>query len=503
MDAARACSTSPTIASKRWVYRAVRLHGAHEHGRSGPAAATPPCSASAARPTALALKTDCNGRYVYLDPREGGTASRSPRRRATSPAPARGRWRSPTASTSATRRGPRSSSSSARRVAASPRRAARSARRSPAATSRSTTRARPAPSIRRRSIGMVGLLDDVAHVTRSAFQRRRRRDHPARRADRRARRERVPARGSTASSAGAPPACDLAAERALIDALLEAIGAGARALGARLQRRRARRRARRVLHRGPRARSAARRSTSRRGRRSRSRALLFGEAQGARSSSHGDAGRRARDRREARRARARDRHGRRRRATALVRSRRGRTTHRGRRSLGLARAYHDAIPARDAARARPSGRGRLATRSTGLMCGIFGVQRHARRGASSPISASTRCSTAGRSRPASSPSTRRRRRTRCARMGLVGEEFGPEAVRGLPGSIGRRPHALHHRRVVDARERAAGRSRASRAATSRSRTTATSINAAELRARARGRGLDLHARRSTPRCSST
>jgi phosphoribosylformylglycinamidine synthase subunit PurL len=62
--------SSPTIASKAWVYRqydtTVRTN-----------TVVPPGSDAAVirlRGTqrALALKTDCNGRYVYLDPREGG-----------------------------------------------------------------------------------------------------------------------------------------------------------------------------------------------------------------------------------------------------------------------------------------------------------------------------------------------------------------------------------------------------------------------------------------------
>jgi len=60
---------------------------------------------------ALAVKTDCNGRYVYLDPREAD-GSRWLRQHAMSPAPAHGRWRSRIASTSATRLALKSSISS-------------------------------------------------------------------------------------------------------------------------------------------------------------------------------------------------------------------------------------------------------------------------------------------------------------------------------------------------------------------------------------------------------
>ena len=159
---------SPTIASKRVGVPAVRSHRAHEHRRSAPAATRRSC-AFAAPNARIALKTDCNGRYVVSRSarrrahrrRRGGAQRRVHRRR--------GRWRSRTTSTSAIRSGPRSTSSCAKRSPEWARRATRSARRSPAATSRCTTRIRRAPCIRRRSIGMVGLVESLAHVTRSHF----------------------------------------------------------------------------------------------------------------------------------------------------------------------------------------------------------------------------------------------------------------------------------------------------------------------------------------------
>ncbi len=66
---------SPNVASKRWIYRAVRLHGAHEH-RRGPGRRTRPWSASRARKKALAMSLDGNGRYCWLDPFEGARAGR-------------------------------------------------------------------------------------------------------------------------------------------------------------------------------------------------------------------------------------------------------------------------------------------------------------------------------------------------------------------------------------------------------------------------------------------
>jgi phosphoribosylformylglycinamidine synthase subunit PurL len=62
--------SSPTIASKRWVYRQydtmVRTNTVI--GPGGDAAVV----RLRGTDKALALKTDCNGRYVYLDPRVGG-----------------------------------------------------------------------------------------------------------------------------------------------------------------------------------------------------------------------------------------------------------------------------------------------------------------------------------------------------------------------------------------------------------------------------------------------
>ena len=88
------CSSSPTIASKRGSSGSTTRPCART--RSSARAATRRWCACAA-PKALALKTDCNGRYAYLDPRVGGADRRRARRRATSPAPARGRRRSRTA----------------------------------------------------------------------------------------------------------------------------------------------------------------------------------------------------------------------------------------------------------------------------------------------------------------------------------------------------------------------------------------------------------------------
>ncbi len=64
---------SPTIASKRWIYRQ------YDHMVRTNTVVGPGGDAAVVRlrgtDRALALKTDCNGRYVYLDPRTGGQAA--------------------------------------------------------------------------------------------------------------------------------------------------------------------------------------------------------------------------------------------------------------------------------------------------------------------------------------------------------------------------------------------------------------------------------------------
>ncbi|MFV1981008.1 MAG: AIR synthase related protein, partial [Rhodothermia bacterium] len=65
---------SPNIASKRWVYEqydtTVRTNTAIGPGPSDPAVIR-----IKGTPRALALKTDCNGRWVYLNPRKGAQAA--------------------------------------------------------------------------------------------------------------------------------------------------------------------------------------------------------------------------------------------------------------------------------------------------------------------------------------------------------------------------------------------------------------------------------------------
>jgi phosphoribosylformylglycinamidine synthase len=63
--------SSPTIASKRWITRQYDSQ-VRTNTVAGPGAADAAIVRLRGTTKALALKTDCNGRYVYLDPRMGG-----------------------------------------------------------------------------------------------------------------------------------------------------------------------------------------------------------------------------------------------------------------------------------------------------------------------------------------------------------------------------------------------------------------------------------------------
>ncbi len=63
--------SSPTIASKRWITRQYDSQ-VRTSTVAGPGAADAAVVRLRGTTKALALKTDCNGRYVYLDPRTGG-----------------------------------------------------------------------------------------------------------------------------------------------------------------------------------------------------------------------------------------------------------------------------------------------------------------------------------------------------------------------------------------------------------------------------------------------
>ena len=160
--------SSPNIASKTWVYRqydtTVRTNTVV--GPGGDAAVV------RVRGTdrALALKTDCNGRYVYLDPRVGariavcrGGAKRGVRRR-----PAEGDHEQ--SRTSAIRAAPRSTSSCAKPSGHGARRA--TALGTPVTGGNvSLYNENPGGAVFPTPvIGMVGLVESLAHVTRAPFR---------------------------------------------------------------------------------------------------------------------------------------------------------------------------------------------------------------------------------------------------------------------------------------------------------------------------------------------
>jgi phosphoribosylformylglycinamidine synthase len=214
--------SSPTIAAKTWVHRqydtTVRTNTVIPPG--GDAAVV------RVRGTdrALALKTDCNGRYVYLDPRVGARIAVCEAARNVACTGGR-----PKAITNNLNFGnPRRPE-----VYFQLREAVRGMAEACTALNTPVTGGNvslynenprgavyPTPVI-----GMVGLIDSLAHVTRSPF---------------RGEGDSVVLLGEPTDElggseylarihgtvAGAPPACDLDRERVLIDALLESISSG-------------------------------------------------------------------------------------------------------------------------------------------------------------------------------------------------------------------------------------------------------------------------------------
>ena len=214
--------TSPTIASKRWVYRQYD-HTVRTNTVIGPGG---DAAVVRVRGTdkALALKVDCNGRYCHLDPREGAKAAVAEAARNVACVGGR-----PMAITNNLNFGnPRrpevyfqlkeaiAGMAEACTVLGTP------------VTGGNVSLYNENPSgavYPTPVIGMVGLLDSVAHATGAAFTH----DGDA-----------IVLLGEPTAElggseylarihgvvAGAPPRVDLAGERALVDALLEAIGAG-------------------------------------------------------------------------------------------------------------------------------------------------------------------------------------------------------------------------------------------------------------------------------------
>jgi phosphoribosylformylglycinamidine synthase len=213
---------SPTIASKRWVYRqydtTVRTNTVIPPG--GDAAVI------RVRDTdrAIAIKTDCNGRHVYLDPRNGARAAVAEAARNVACTGAR-----PMAITNNLNFGnPRRPEVyfQLREAVAGITEACLALGTPVTGGNVSLYNENPTGAVYPTPvIGMVGLIDSLSHITRSHFRQRG---------------DAIVLLGDNTAElggseylahihgivAGMPPRCDVGRERALIDALLEAIVAG-------------------------------------------------------------------------------------------------------------------------------------------------------------------------------------------------------------------------------------------------------------------------------------
>ena len=215
--------SAPTIASKTWAYRqydsTVRTNTVI--GPGGDAAVLRVRGTN----KAIAVKTDCNGRYVYLDPRVGGRIAVAEAARNVACTGAR-----PMAITNCLNFGnpTRPEVFFQFREAVAGMGEACTALGTPVTggnvsfyNESPTGAVYPTPVI-----GMVGLIEDLAHVTRSSFQ------HDA---------DSILLLGEMAGELGGseylatihgevvgpPPRCDVEREKAVIDALLASIQAGA------------------------------------------------------------------------------------------------------------------------------------------------------------------------------------------------------------------------------------------------------------------------------------
>ena len=214
--------SSPTIASKQWVYRqydtSVRTNTVI--GPGGDAAVL------RVRGTdrAIAVKTDCNGRYTYLDPRNGTRIAVAEAARNVACAGGR-----PMAITNNLNFGNPSKPDiyyQLREAVAGMAEACTVLGTPVTGGNVSLYNESPRGAVYPTPVvGMLGIVDALEHITRSAFA------HMG---------DRIVLLGEPTASigaseylqrihqvvAGAPPACDLDAERVLIDALLDAIRAG-------------------------------------------------------------------------------------------------------------------------------------------------------------------------------------------------------------------------------------------------------------------------------------
>ena len=215
--------SSPTIASKTWVYRqydsTVRTNTVV--GPGGDAAVLRLRGTT----RGLAVKTDCNGRYCHLDPRVGARIAVAEAARNVACTGAR-----PRAITNNLNFGnPRRPEVyfQLREAVAGMAEACEALGTPVTGGNVSLYNEHPGGAVYPTPVvGMVGVIDDIEHVTRSTFVRGG---------------DAIVLLGDPTDElggseylhvvhgvvAGAPPRCDLERERALIEALLDAIGAGA------------------------------------------------------------------------------------------------------------------------------------------------------------------------------------------------------------------------------------------------------------------------------------
>ena len=490
------CSRSPTIASKRWVYRQ------YDHTVRTSTVVGPGGDAAVVRlrgtDRAIALKTDCNGRYVYLDPRVGARIAVAEAARNVACTGAR-----PMAITNNLNFGnpKRPEVYFQFREAVAGMGEACAALGTPVTGGNvSLYNENPTGAVYPDAGHRHGRAHRLARARHAlGVHARRRRDRPPRRATPTSSAAASISRASTAWWPARRRAAISTRERALIDALLEAIRAGAvrsahdcsdgglavalaeccmvdraaptgadvdlvdveRAAAARAA---VRRGAGRVVVSTPDRR--ARCSRSRRG-------TAFRRASSARSRA---ASERARRSRVGDRARSRRRsHGSRTRITTRFRA-----------SCRAPRRRRTSALASDSAGLNPC-----------VASSAFADQPDA--AALVQARVCTRCSIADRSRR----HRRRRRRRRRARRAQHGTRLRQARTRqldALHGDAGDRPHALQHRRLVDHRERAAG-ARALSRRPHRARAQRQPHQRQRAPRRARGRRARSSRRRWTPRSS--
>jgi phosphoribosylformylglycinamidine synthase len=214
--------SAPTIASKAWAYRqydsTVRTNTVI--GPGGDAAVLRVRGTN----KAIAVKTDCNGRYVYLDPRVGGRIAVAEAARNVACTGAR-----PMAITNCLNFGNPTRPEvffQLKEAVAGMGEACRALGTPVTGGNVSLYNESPSGAVYPTPvIGMVGLIDDIAHITRATFER----DGDA-----------ILLLGEPGGELGGseylatihktvigpPPRCDVEQEKKLIDALLEAIRAG-------------------------------------------------------------------------------------------------------------------------------------------------------------------------------------------------------------------------------------------------------------------------------------